>query len=154
MNSSKLSNISIKTIFFFILKLWILTNMISSFLFIAINDYGISESVISFSIISEKVFWKSVFFVFLIGLIYSIPAMIILGLIIKSWTRNKFLLVCVSVFLVILTFFFTGSMGLKDPKIYVPTPPLIYSVIISILMWTIPLVRKKQTHPISRICKP
>lgn len=142
MDNLTLRNISSKIIVLFLLKIWILTNLISAFIFIAINDYGIDGSVIFSTILFENEFWKSVFLVFFIGLIYSTPAMLILGLIIKLCTYNKLILVILSIFLVIVTFYFTGSMALKNSKIPIPTPSLIYSIVISTLFWIIPLMKK------------
>lgn len=136
---NKLNNISVNTIFFFLLKIWIFTNIISAFLYLTINDYGV-DGVISYkTILSKKEFWQAVFFVFFLGLIYSIPAMLILGFIIKLWTNNKLILALISILLVIGTFYFTGSMALKNPKTYIPTPPFIYSLVISVLILIMPI---------------
>jgi len=142
MNTLKLNTISINTIFFFLLKIWISTNIISAFFFLTINDYA--DGVINYSIILfKKEFWQDVLFIAVIGLIYSIPAIVILGLIIKLWTNNKLILIFVCILLVIVTFYFTGSMALKHPKEYIPPPSFIYSVIISGLILKIKIQEKK-----------
>lgn len=142
MKNLKLNNISVNTIFFFLLKIWFLTNIASAFLFVPINDYHVNDSI-NATILFEKTFWQGVFFVTFIGLVYSIPAMVILGLIIKIFTHNKLILVLISVLLVVITFYFTGSIALKNTKTYIPTPPIIYSLVVSILILIIKIEKNK-----------
>ncbi len=94
------------------------------------------------TILFKKEFWQAVLLIVYIGLMYSIPAMLILGLLIKLWTRNKVILAFISVFLVVVTFYCTGSMALKNPKMYIPSPSIIYATVISILILIIKLDRK------------
>lgn len=138
----KLNLISGNAIFFFLLKIWILTNSISAFLFLMVNDYGINGIVNNGTILFKEEFWQAVLFITCMGLVYSIPAMLILALLIKLWTRNKVILAFISVFLVAGTFYCTGSMALKNPEMYIPSPPIIYAGIISILILIVKLDRK------------
>ncbi|WP_294275907.1 hypothetical protein [uncultured Chryseobacterium sp.] len=138
----KLNLISGNAIFFFLLKIWILTNSISAFLFLMVNDYGINGIVNNGTILFKEEFWQSILLIACIGLICSMPAMLILGLLIKLWTRNKVILAFISVFLVVVTFYCTGSMALKNPKMYIPSPSIIYATVISILILIIKLDRK------------
>ena len=69
--------------------------------------------------------------------------MLILGLIIKLWTNNKFILILVSIVLVVITFNFTGSMALKNPKTFIPVPSVVYSIVISSLILIIKISKKQ-----------
>ncbi|QQQ26916.1 hypothetical protein [Chryseobacterium indoltheticum] len=141
MDNLKLNNISADKVFFFLLKIWIFTNLISAFLFVAINNYGVN-GFINYTIFFGKDFWQAVFLVICFGLLYSIPAMIILGLIIKLWTKNKVILILISIVLVIGTFYLTGSIALKKPKIYIPSPSAIYSIVITFFILTVKIKKK------------
>lgn len=138
----KLNLISGNAIFFFLLKIWILTNSISAFLFLMINDYGINGIVNNETILFKEEFWQAVLFIACMGLVYSIPAMLILGLLIRLWTRNKVILACISILLVVGTFYCTGSMALKNTKMHIPSPSIIYATVISTLILIIKLDRK------------
>lgn len=146
MNNLKLSSTSINTIFLFLLNIWIFTNIISSFLLLAVNDYFIDRFRNNITIIFEKDFWQDFFRFVLIGLIYSTPAMVILGLIIKLLTNNKYVLAFISIILVIGTFYFAGLMSLKNLTTCDLDPhPIIYSVVISSLILIINIGKREKT---------
>ncbi|MDQ1097849.1 MULTISPECIES: hypothetical protein [Chryseobacterium] len=124
------------------MKIWIFTNSISAFLFVWVNDYGIHGVVNYDTILFKKEFWQAVLFIAMMGLMYSIPAMLILGLLIRLWTRNKVILAFISILLVVGTFYCTGSMALKNPEMHIPSPPIIYAIVTSILVLIIGLDKK------------
>lgn len=136
--NTKNSNTSI---IFFILKIWGLTSLISSFIFILINYFlgGINGH----GRFLDELYWY--IYVYMITLIisfyYSLSTMLILGLVIKFLTNKKLLLVFISILLVFVTFYLIGFKHyFKEAHIIRPT--YIYSFVISILIWIIPLRTK------------
>ena len=147
MKSLKLSGISVNTILFFLLKIWIGTNIISAFFYILINDYNVNEVngvLIYTKLLFTKEFWQAILLVIFYGLIFSSPTMLFLGFIIKLLTNNKLILVFVSVILVFASFYLTGFMALKNSLFYILYPPIIYSVVISSLILIINIGKKEK----------
>ncbi|PIE50658.1 MAG: hypothetical protein CSA38_02510 [Flavobacteriales bacterium] len=126
----------------FVLKLWILTCVISTFVYLILNQYSIGNIVSFKETIFDGVFWESYFFILSISLIFSIPTILVLGIIIKLLTGNKLVLIPISVFLVFISFYLTGFMNSSHLEISNYIPPIIYSAIISILIWIMPLKKK------------
>ncbi|MFY7813640.1 MAG: hypothetical protein ACOVRK_00485 [Chryseobacterium taeanense] len=129
----KLRNTSIFSITMYLLQVWIFTNIISSLSLIIIEKLVTGEKL-NKNFLFEGVFWELTFYITIIGLVLSIPTIIILGLLIKTVTDNKLIIILASIVLLSITFYFTGSMSLKNTKTLIPLPPIIYSTISSFLI--------------------
>ncbi|EFK37719.1 Uncharacterised protein [Chryseobacterium gleum] len=133
MNNLKLKSISISSIVIYLLKVWIFTNIISSFCLIIIEKLTIEEKL-NKNFLFQSVFWELAFYITIIGLVLSIPTIIILALLMKMITNNKLIIILVSILLISVTFYFTGSMSMKNTKMIIPLPPFIYSIISAFLI--------------------
>ncbi|WP_378103681.1 hypothetical protein [Chryseobacterium sp. sg2396] len=98
--STKISGFSI---LIFMLKVWILTCVISTFVHLFFNQYSTSYSFNFQETIFDGAFWEAYFFMLIFILNFSIPTMFILGFIIKLLTDNKFILIITSVICVFIT---------------------------------------------------
>lgn len=127
MNHIKNSNSSI---LIYILKLWILTSLISSVVFklIEIPNVGILN------------FWNRLvtylIYGLILGLLNSLPAFITLGLILRFWTSDKLKLIIIAVILSFVSFyFFHWPFEIDQPKIFLF--PTVYSIVTSCLILNI-----------------
>lgn len=136
----KASGFSIST---FILKVWILTCAISTFVHLLFNQFSTNDLLNFQETILNNVFWEAYFFMLLLSLNFSIPTIFILGVTIKLLTDNKFILIITSIICVFVTFYLIGFIDIKNLKRLIFVPPIIYSAIISILIWIIPLIKNK-----------
>lgn len=98
--------------------LWILTNLISSIIFV------VQETIVG------STSWNNFIFYLFFGLLLSSPAFIFLALIINFFTTNKLILVFISILLVFLSFYIYG-FELKLSTLITPT---IYSIVLSCLI--------------------
>ncbi len=72
---------------------------------------------------------------FIYGLIFSLPAFVLLGLIIKFITHNKLVLIIISMLLPFLSFYvYEFNLELKNQKDYVL--PGVHSIVLSCLVLT------------------
>lgn len=108
-------------ILIYILKIWILTNIISAISIQIINVFQ-----------NDTMFWSGFLDILVLGLSFSFPSMLILAAIINSYKIKKIILVIISILLVFSTFYFVGLINLKhiDTLLY----PTIYSLAISCLI--------------------
>lgn len=142
MNFFKPQNISNISIIAFVIKICILGNILSAFFLVLTEKLIDRENFQIQQVLSERVFWEVIFYVICIGLTLSIPTLLILGLVMKTFTNNRLILVVITLLLIIITFYCTGSMALKNSKFPIPLPPTIYSVVIALLILTVKLRRK------------
>ncbi|OCK51700.1 hypothetical protein BA768_03020 [Chryseobacterium sp. CBo1] len=124
---NNIKNHSTYSIAIYILKLWLLTSLVSIVIFklIEISSIGIShfwDRLITYLIYGS-----------VLGLVNSLPAFIVLGLIIKFWTKNKLKLIIIAIPLSFVSFyFFHWPFEIDQPKIFVF--PITYSIVISFLI--------------------
>ena len=72
---------------------------------------------------------------FIYGLIFSLPAFVLLGLIIKFITHNKLVLIIISMLLPFLSFYvYEFNLDLRNPEDYVL--PGVHSIVLSCLVLT------------------
>ncbi|KUY31092.1 hypothetical protein ATB96_12215 [Elizabethkingia ursingii] len=95
-----------------LLKVWVISNILPA-LFIQIYNY------------SPEDFWFNLLFVFACGLLISVPAMLILAILIKKWTNKKTVIIPISVFLVFITFYIAGFRCTDFPL------AILYSITVS-----------------------
>ncbi|PUB34483.1 hypothetical protein C8J95_102147 [Elizabethkingia sp. YR214] len=95
-----------------LLKVWVISNILPALL-IQIYNY------------SPENFWFNLLFVSACGLLISVPAMLILAILIKRWTNKKTMIIPVSVLLVFITFYMAGFRCTDFPL------AILYSITIS-----------------------
>ena len=123
-----------QNILIYILKIWILTNVFSATII----------QLLAF-IQNDASFWTGALFILVLGLLLSLPGMLILTFVIKKYTHKKLFLIFLSLILVFASFYI---FGFSNPK-YIRTflYPAIYSVVITCLI----IVFKRNFHDESRI---
>ncbi len=124
MNNSISKNYNKFYILTYILKIWVLTSLLSA---IPIQLISVLQY--------QTLFCNGFLLILLFSLIFSFPTMIILVLIIKNFTNKKEILIIISIFLVFVTFFTLGFTNLKNVRTFLY--PTIYTIVISILILTI-----------------
>ncbi|WP_326982456.1 hypothetical protein VUJ46_20090 [Chryseobacterium sp. MYb264] len=115
------------SILIYILKLWILTSLFSSVVFklIEIPSVGILN------------FWNRLvaylIYGLVLGLANSLPAFIVLGLIVRFWTNNKLKLIITSIILSFVSFYsFHWPFEIDQPKMFLF--PTVYAIVTSCLI--------------------
>lgn len=98
MITNKDKSMSNSRIIIFVSKLWIVTNFVAS-LIIQFYDAKTDNGKFNY-----EYFWGGLFVFFVFGLFSSIPAIVIIGLIMKKITMNKLVLVFTSIIFVFLSF--------------------------------------------------
>ena len=134
MNSNKINSMSNSRIIIFVCKLWILTNFVAS-LIIQLYDARTENGKFNY-----EYFWGGLFVFLIFGLFSSLPAILIIGLIIKNFTMNKFLLVLTSIIFVFLSFRLADFDYIKYSTLLIY--PIVYSIVITILILTLKLGQK------------
>lgn len=143
MSCLKQDKLSLKSILLFILKLWIFTNLFSAFLNLIFSVVAV-DGVWKPDLLWDAHFWKALSFMFFLGLFFSVPAMLLLGFIIKLGAKKRPVLACISVLLVIVTFYFIGFWDLKNTRAAIPSQALVYCVMMLILIFLLPFKSKTE----------
>lgn len=89
MNSLKSQDISNISIVAFILNVWISENVFSAFFLVLTEKLSEKENSQILKVLSEGVFWEVIFYVTCVGLILSLPTLLILALIMKTLTVTR-----------------------------------------------------------------
>lgn len=137
MNSEK--NNSTISILIYVLKLWLLTSLLSSI------------TIYFFEVLSTGKFdfWHGLipymFYAMIFSLPFSIPAFISLGLIIKLCTKNKLILSIVSIVFVFLSIYLFSYLILDYDKNFTKLVPIssIYAIVLSILIFFVDIKKSK-----------
>ncbi|MBS1571444.1 MAG: hypothetical protein JST62_03475 [Bacteroidetes bacterium] len=126
----------------FLIKVWFLTNLFSAII-ITLLEHIMLHKNFDFSLeFSESFFYRETLLILYIGSFLSLPAMLILAFIIVFWTHNKLILMAISLLLVICSFLFWGSMGLKNSETNIPIPPIVYSLVILVVIYVNKLLKQ------------
>ena len=126
MNNTKDKAISNSRIIIYVCKLWILTNFISS-LIIQFLDAHNQKGKFNYDY-----FWGGMLVFFVFGLFSSLPAILVIGLIIKKISKNKYILILSSIFFVFISFRLADFNYIKFPSLIIY--PVVYSIVMSVLI--------------------
>ena len=130
-SNNKLKN---SQIIIFILKLWILTNLISALIIQFFDSENYRNEF------NYEYFFGGLLVFIIFGLFSSFPGLAILGILVKKVTNNKYILSLISILLVFISFLLAdfNYIKYKHQLLY----PIIYSIVMVALIWLIKINKK------------
>ncbi|SCZ01004.1 hypothetical protein [Flavobacterium caeni] len=126
MNTLKPKNNLNLAILKFILKIWVLTSFVGAIFFKPIGMFFSKNND------SLNLYWSVVLIFFAFGLLFSIPAMIILAVVIKKFEMKILTITLIAIALVFISFLAVGLSKINSPRTLIY--PTIYSFIISVII--------------------